>query len=181
MSRRLATSLTALTLVLAGCGADDEPAPLGEENQTSPTLPSATASPTPTPTPSPTPPTATAPSAPAPPPDAGVPEGHGGEDQEGGAGDEEAARTPVDLVLDGEGLTPVRVEVAPFLGIEVTVRNDLPSAAELEVPGRSAPVRLPAGESTRFELEGLRTDRSYTLDAGPGQDARVVAAAAPGP
>jgi len=169
------TTLGVAMIVAVGCGADDRPAPVTTENDDSPSLAS------PTPTPSDTPPTATAPSAPAPPPDAGVPEGHGGEDQAGGAGDEEAARTPVDLVLDGEGLTPPRVEVAPFLGIEVRIRNDLPRDARLVVSGRPAPVRVGAGDERAIGLEGLRRGRSYTIDAGPGQDARLVAVAEPGP
>lgn len=177
MRRALAT--LAATLLVAGCGADDEPAPVRTENDDSPSLASPT--PTPSPKPSATPPTATAPSAPAPPPDAGVAEGHGAEDQEGGAGDEEAARTPVDLVVRGEEPMPRRVEVPAFLAIELRVRNDASGTIGVRVPGTDVAFRVPAGETRGGELEGLRPGRKYAVDIGTGIDTVIVAVAEPGP
>lgn len=172
---------------LAGCGADDEPAPARTENDDSPTLaptatptdtPTATA--TPTATPSGTPPTATAPSAPAPPPDGGVLRGHSGEDQEGGAGDEEAVRVPVDLVLDGEGLTPPTVSVPAFLALSVRVRNDLPRTVRIRIARTGVAFRVRARSARTRRMSGLRRG-TYTVDAGAAGRAELRVGTEPGP
>jgi hypothetical protein len=169
------------TAVLAGCGADDEPAPVRTENDDSPSLaPTATATPSATPAASATPPTATAPSAPAPPPDAGVPEGHGAEDQEGGAGDEEAARVPVSLVVDGEGITPPVVSVPAFLALEIRVRNDLPRAVRIRIARTGVAFRVPARSARARAAGGLGRGR-YSVDAGKAGRAQLEVGAEPGP
>jgi hypothetical protein len=172
--RAAPVALAAVLLLAAGCG--------GEDERASAPTPTPTATPTATPTPIATPspdPTASAPSAPGPPPDGGIDEGHGvqdlreqGEDQEGGAGDEEEARTPVKLVLDAEGITPPSVEVPAFIALRVTVRNDLPRAAR--VRGLGVRFRVPARGRRTVKAGGVRPGR-HTLSAGALGRATVVA------
>ena len=183
MRRRDLAALLAVTAVTAaGCGADDEPSSTPTVRTESPPLPTATPTATETPGRAATPdePTATARSAPAPPPDAGVDEGHGvEEDQEGGAGDEAPARTRVTFVVDGEGITPPSKPVPPFLGIRVTIRNDLPrrirgtytEGGETPTTGRFG---VPARGRRAFSLPGLSRGRHTLEVVGAGQAAIVV-------
>jgi hypothetical protein len=169
---RRAAGLLAVAAVLAGCGDD------GDDRAAAPTP-----TPTPTATAMPSPveePTATAPSAPAPPPDGGVDEGHEvqdarkrGEDQEGGGGDEEAARTPVRVVVDGEGITPPSVAVPAFIALRVTVRNDLPRAIRVRI-GRERRVTVRARERRAIDAGGLRPGR-HAIDAGVAGRGVIVA------
>jgi hypothetical protein len=151
-------------LLLAGCGGDEERAA--------------------PPPPAPTPPTATAPSAPEPPPDSAAPTPEATstprepEKQEGGAGDEEAARVPLDFTIDGEGITPPRVEVPAFLALELAVRNDTPRAQRVTLG--DTVVRVPAGGRRSVRRGGLRPGR-YAVDAGAAGRATLVVGAEPGP
>ena len=168
MSRALLRGLLAGALLLApaACGGEDEPLSSPTVRDESPSLaPSAT----PTPTPTPTEPTATAPSAPSPPPDATGPE-----EAEGGAGDEEAIRTPVRVVIDGEGVTPPRVEAPAFLGLRVTARNDLPRRVVVALRGAHRGVRIPARSERTFDVPGLQPGE-YPIDAGAAGRGTLVA------
>jgi len=166
--RRAALLAAAAAAALAGCGGQAEPGSTPTIRTESPALPTST--PTPAPEESPQ---ATAPSAPAPPPDAGVAQGHGAEEeQEGGAGDEEAARTPVSVVVDAEGMTPPRVVVPAFIALRVTVRNDLPRA--IRVRGLGVRLRVPARSRRSVDAGGVKRGR-YELDAGAAGDAVVEA------
>ena len=169
MRRALLRGVLAAALLLApaGCGGEDEPLSSPTVRNESPSLaPSAT----PTPTQSPTEPTATAPSAPSPPPDATGP----GEEGEGGAGDEEAIRSPVRVVIDGEGVTPPRVEAPAFLGLRVTVRNDLPRRVTVALRGAHRAVRVAARSERTFDVPGLQPGE-YPIDAGAAGRATLVA------
>ena len=168
MSRAAALIAAPLAcLGLAACGGEDEPASTPTIRSESPSL----ASPTPaaTPTAPSTPPTATAPSAPTAPPDATGPEAG-----EGGGGDEEAARTPVRVMIDGEGITPPRTEVPAFLALRITVRNDLPRAVTMALRGGHQGEEIPAGDEASFDVGGLQPGE-YPLDAGAAGRATVVA------
>lgn len=128
-----------LVLTITGCGGGEDPPTAATATPTA--SPAATASPSPTPTAEPTPsPTAE----PTPGPEA----------QEGGAGDEEAPRVPVDVTVDGEGVTPPVIEVPAFFALEITVRNDL----DREVTLRLGDVALtaPPGGRGRGRHPGLR-------------------------
>jgi hypothetical protein len=159
--RRAAALLVAVCL--GACGGADEPSSSPTVRSESPPLPAAS------PTPTPTPPTASAPSAPSPPPDATGPE-----EQEGGAGDEEAARTRVGVVVDAEGITPPRTEVPAFLALRVSVRNDLPRAVTVALRGGHQGERIAARSRGSFDVPGLQPGE-YPLDAGPAGRATVVA------
>ncbi len=172
----------ALAVSLAGCGGGDEgtsatstePDATQTPREGSPSL-APEASPTPSATPMPgatsTPPEASAPSAPSPPADATGPE----TEDEGGAGDESAARTPVRVVIDGEGITPPRVEVPAFLGVRVTVRNVLPRSVRVSLADGDGRRTVPAGRSASFTASGLQPGE-HVLSAGVAGRAVVVAA-----
>ncbi len=166
---RLAIAAVVVAAVLAGCGGDDESASSPTTRTESPPLP------TPTATPSPTPPTATAPSAPQPPADAMK-----GEDQPGGAGDEEEARVPVRLVVDGEGITPPSVAIPAFIALRLTVRNDLPRPVRIRVRAAEVAFSVPARGRRTVEASGLRPGR-YAVDAGAAGRAVLVSGAEAGP
>jgi hypothetical protein len=127
----------------------------------------------------PTPPTASAPSAPEPPLDipAETPtpttESTSPEDEEGGGGDEEAARIRINLTIDGEGITPPTVTVAPFLALELVVRNDTLRRQRVRFRGRGLSVA--AGKRGRLRAPGVRPG-GYEIDAGVAGKVRLVAA-----
>jgi hypothetical protein len=155
-----------LLLALAGCAGSGDSGARTERSE-SPDI-------------APTPPTATAPSAPAPPmdiptetPTATPTETPSPEDQEGGAGDESPARIRVDLTIDGEGITPPTVTVAPFLALELVVRNDTLRRQRVRFRGRSRSVE--AGKRGRLLAPGVRPG-GYEVDAGPAGKVRLVAA-----
>jgi len=175
MRRLLVLGAVVAALAPAGCGGDDE--------ETSQSTPSPAA--TPTRTPQATPPTATAPSAPSPPPDSATPEGGatpGPEEQEGGAGDEEAVRVPVDLTVRASGVRPSTVKVPGFLALELRVRNRTPQAVTVPVEGAKGPGELSVapGQTGTLRLEGLRPGR-YRVDAGAAGSATLVSGAEAGP
>jgi hypothetical protein len=174
MRRALVLGAVVAALAAAGCGGDDE---------TAQSTPSPTA--TPTRTPQATPPTATAPSAPSPPPDSATPEGGatpGPEEQEGGAGDEEAVRVPVDLTVRASGVRPATVNVPGFLALELRVRNRTPNEVTVTVEGAKGPgsLTVAAAETGTLRLEGLRPGR-YRVDAGAAGRATLVSGAEAGP
>ncbi len=160
--------VTVVAAGLAACGGtDDSGGP--KERTESPSL-APTAEPTSMPTPTAEgPPTASAPSAPTPPPDATGPEA-----EPGGAGDEEAARSRLRVVVDGEGITPPRVKVPAFLAVRITVRNDLPRRVTVAVRGVHPPVRVRARSTRSFNADGLQRGE-YQIDAGAAGRGMLVA------
>jgi hypothetical protein len=159
-------ALSLAVLALSACGGDD-PAEPPVSSRTTPAGPTAT--PTPATTPSPTPTVTPAPEATAAP---------GPEQQEGGAGDEEGIAQSARFAYERSGrLAPERVEVAAFLPVRLTLRNDASSEVRVELPTLGVePVVLGPGESRDIELSGPRTGRHELraggavaiLDATPG-------------
>ena len=163
MARAIAIAAACLALAAAGCGEDEEPT-LGGAGDAPATETTSTA------------PRATAPSATAP------PETVPPEEQPGGAGDEEAARSPAFFTGKDGRITPREVRVPPFLAIRVELRS---------VDGRRYGLRfgereLRAGDGGRrrssLTLEGLRPQKSVVgTPLGAGNRVRIVASAEPGP
>lgn len=179
--------LAALTLPLlsaVGCGDDDQPAsddasPSGVTSTTSGTTGSTNTGES----------GETGESAPAD-DDGGVApggsDGGAGTDDQGGAGDEEAARTPVEITTAGNGFsekTPNEVHVPAFIAIEldVTVAGSAPKRLVITRPGGQHLTHVfPAGRRSSYTAEGLRPGRSMIVALGDDR-IEVVADAEPGP
>jgi hypothetical protein len=100
------------------------------------------------------------------------------EDQEGGAGDEEPARVPLEFTLSDSGLTPATISVPAFLGLELIVHNRTSSPAHVELEG-SGSLDVPAGDTARARFEG-RKKGTYSVDAGSAH-AQLIVGVEPGP
>lgn len=160
-----------MLLALSGCGGDDEDA------STTPTRPDTTPTAT-TPTATAETRTETAPpevtetdTTPAVPP----------EEQEGGAGDEEPARTLALFTARDGRIRPRVVRVPAFISVRVELRS--PDGGEYGL--RFGDVTIRAGgelSSTATTIDGLRPGEAITgRPTGAGNPVRVEATAEPGP
>ena len=148
---------------LAGCGDDETvsaPSPTPEATAVVTETPTPTATATETPTP-------TATEQPAP------------EEQEGGAGDEEAARVPARFTVGPDGIDPPQVSVPAFLAIELIVDNRLERPIVVRLEG-AEPLTVAAGSEGRALLDGRRKGRYVVNFLSVGQ-ALLVTGAEPGP
>jgi hypothetical protein len=162
---RLAIATLLVAAALAGCGGDD-----GEQTSATPAAAPSAATDTPTPAETETPaPTATEQPLPSVSP----------EDQEGGAGDEEPTRVPVEFTITDGKITPPQVAVPAFLALELIVHNTSSQQVVVRLEG-AEPMTLAAGDTGRARLEG-RKKGSYVVDAGDAGQAVLVTGAEPGP
>jgi type IV secretory pathway VirB10-like protein len=182
MPLRAAAGALALALVLASgaCGGDDEepettasPPPTTEETTTAETEQTATEGPTTeeetAPRPAPETETETEPPSTSP------------EDQQGGAGDEEPARSLALFMVQNGRVTPRVVRVPAFISIRVELRANDGNTYALTIGGKT----LAVGErvsSVSVTLDGLRPGDAYvgTLQGADGR-VRIEATAEPGP
>ena len=162
----------AALLALSGCGGDDddEPSTTAADTETTPTATVET--PTETEPPEPEPETETSPETePAESP----------EDDEGGAGDEEPARTLALLTARGGRITPRVVRVPAFISIQVELRSADGREYELDF----GDITLVAGGelmSVSATFDGLRPGEAIVgRPRGAGNRVRVEATAEPGP
>ena len=155
-----------LLMVFSACGGDDE------EQSSAPT----TAQPAQTATE--TVPTETEQ---APPETESVPTEATPEDQPGGAGDEEPARTLALFTANDGRITPRVVRVPAFISIEVQLR----SADGEKYRMRFGDVTITAGgglSSVSTTIDGLRPGEAIVgTPEGPGNRVRIEATAEPGP
>ena len=159
MPRPLVALLVAAAL--AGCGDDEtvstpSPTPEATAVVTETAVPTATESPSPT-------------AAEQPPP----------EEQEGGAGDEEAARVPARFVVSASGVEPPQISIPAFLAIELIVVNRLDGEVVARLEG-AEPLTVAAGEEARVRLDGRRPGR-YPIGFGAAGEALLVTGAEVGP
>ena len=161
----------ALALAVAGCGGDNEQSGARPRAETSPT----TSETAPAKSERAEQPPATAPSP------IGTGKTGSPEQQPGGAGDEEPARSLAFLTGRGGAIGPRVVRVPPYISIRVELRSADGLVYELRFGSR----RLRAGgqlaaASTTFA--GLRTGRALVgRHVGRGNDVRIEASAEPGP
>jgi hypothetical protein len=155
---------------LAGCGGDDSQT----TSATPAPPPMATDTPTATPTATPTPPpTATEQPSPTATPTSG-------ENQPGGAGDEEAIRVPAEFTISSDlKISPPQISVPAFLQIEFIVHNKSDQPVDVFwVTGKLMTVQPHDNASTT--VRG-RKKGSYVFTAKPGGDAVIVTGVEPGP
>ena len=113
-------------------------------------------------------------------------DGHGGgherpEEQQGGAGDEEPARSLALLTGRNGRITPRLVRVPPFISIRVELRSA--DGRQYGLRFGRADVRAGGGvASSSTTLDGLRPGSAYTgRPVGAGSRVRIEASAEPGP
>lgn len=109
--------------------------------------------------------------------------GDGGspEDQPGGAGDEEAARTEVVLEFSPQGLEPNEVRVSPFIPVELIIRSD---GAEYDLSYTAPSSGGGANGTTEadFEIDGMRPGQEIEVEErNTDSRARIVASDDVGP
>jgi hypothetical protein len=160
------TAIAALVLAASGCGADDE-----QVGGATTTPPRAEKPPT-TAEPPASQPTETAPA---------LAETGSPEEQPGGAGDEEPARSQALLTGRAGAIRPRIVRVPPFIAIRVELRSADGRAYELRLGAR----RLRAGGqlgSASTTFAGLRPGKALIgRGVGGANDVRIEATAEPGP
>jgi hypothetical protein len=159
-------------IALAGCGGDDKKEVSGTVTSAPPPTQPAPTQPAPTET-APTTPTETAPSE-QPPATSTSPE-----DQPGGGGDEEPARTELEFRGTESGVKPRQAGVAPYISVRVTLTSEDGSAHTLTIAGHTAKVGG-ARTSAFFTLPGLRPGKAYRGTAD-GKPVTILGTAEPGP
>lgn len=113
-------------------------------------------------------------------------DGHGGghespEDQQGGAGDEEPARSQALLTGRGGTITPRLVRVPPYIAVRVELRAADGRSYGLRFGRRAVRAGAEVGSSSTT-LDGLRPGAAYTgRPIGGGNAVRIEASAEPGP
>jgi hypothetical protein len=172
-SSRIFVLIVAIGLLIAvsGCGGDDEE-PSSGSTSTAPTATSTETAtveaPTETEEEAPEDETETAPA-------------ESPEDEPGGAGDEEPARTLALLTAKDGRITPRVVRVPAFISIEVQLR----SADGAKYRMRFGDVTITAGgglSSVSTTIDGLRPGKAIVgTPEGPGNRVRIEATAEPGP
>lgn len=100
------------------------------------------------------------------------------ESQEGGAGDEEGIRVPVELKVSATAVSPGTVTVPAFLPVQITARSTDGQAHKVAVLG--ATLAVPATGSASVQLDGQQRGTSQvTVD---GRDlGEIVVGDEPGP
>ncbi|MBI5106566.1 MAG: hypothetical protein HZB46_16545, partial [Solirubrobacterales bacterium] len=102
--------------------------------------------------------------------------------QEGGAGDEEAVRTPAKYQATDGGLSPRTVTIPAFLAVEIRITSGdgKPHLAQVKAPGARDTVALP-GQPAIIQLKGLKAgDYPIAID-GKGAGTLRVSKDAGGP
>jgi hypothetical protein len=167
----LAAVVIALALAVSGCGGDEE-----ESASTGPTTAMTDTTATET--------EAAETETEQEPPEAETETAHaetGPEDEPGGAGDEEPARTLALFTADGGRITPRLVRVPAFISIQVELRSKDGRKYGL----RLGDVTITAGgglSSVSTRIDGLRPGKAIVgQPTGPGNPVRIEATAEPGP
>ncbi len=100
------------------------------------------------------------------------------EAQEGGAGDEEGIRVPVDLLVSADTIAPPTVTVPAFLPLQVTARAT--DGAEHRVTVAGATLTVGASGTASARLDGLRRG-TYPVSVDGRALGELVVGDEPGP
>ncbi|MEX2194048.1 MAG: hypothetical protein WD844_02075 [Thermoleophilaceae bacterium] len=104
------------------------------------------------------------------------------EDQPGGAGDEEPARSEVVIDFSEEGLSPTEVQVAPFIAVVLVIRSTDGTEYNLSY---TAPAEGGGANGTTeadFDIDGLRPGQKIEIEErNTDSTATVVASDEAGP
>jgi hypothetical protein len=175
VTRRLAPVVIALLLALAGCDGDDE-----EPAGTTEAGPPPTAEPAPTATEETETEQEPAEAEPEPEADEAEPPASP-EDQPGGAGDEEPARSLALFSGEGGRITPRTVRVPSYISIRVELSSEDGEEYGLTFEGETIRVSRGLG-SVSTTIDGLRPGEAVVgTPTGPGNRVRIEATAVPGP
>ena len=171
----------AFVLALAGCGGDDEEPSTSSETQSEATEQPTTA----TETESKTTETESETTETVPPPTAEEPPktktSTSPEDEPGGGGDEEPARSVAVFTGEGGRITPRLVRVPPFISIRVELRSADGQAYGLSFAGETIRVSSGLG-SVSTTIDGLRPNAGVVgIPTGASNRVRIAATAEPGP
>jgi hypothetical protein len=103
------------------------------------------------------------------------------EDQPGGAGDEEPARSLALFTGEGGRITPRTIRVPAFISIRVELRSE--DGREYGLTFGDDTIRVSSGlSSASTTIDGLRpTEAIAGTPTGPGNRVRIEATAEPGP
>jgi hypothetical protein len=153
-------------LVVSGCGSDDPGAPSATHGEGTPATATGAAV---------LPPTTSTPAATATMPTTTAPAttSTGPEDQQGGAGDEQAAVVPATFTFADGGVRPARVEVTPFFTIRLSGVSADGRSHRIGFQGRT--IAIPAGTTRSARFTGLKAG-TYPVDIdGAAGAAEIVA------
>ena len=157
-----------LLMAISGCGGDDEPSSTSATTAPAETATTESES-TPTETEQEPPRTETAPAETSP------------EDEPGGAGDEEPARTLALFTANDGRITPRVVRVPAFISIEVQLRSADGQKYQMRFGATTISVGGGLG-SVSTTIDGLRPGKAIVgTPEGPGNRVRIEATAEPGP
>jgi hypothetical protein len=177
VTRRAAPLVVVLLLAVAACGGDDE-----EQAGTTETGPPPTAEPAPTATEETEAEPEPEPSETAPRPEADEPDPvPSPEDQPGGAGDEEPARSLALFSGEDGRIMPRTIRVPAYISIRVELSSEDGREYGLTFDGET--IRVSGGlASVSTTIDGLRPGESVVgTPTGPGNRVRIEATAEPGP
>lgn len=104
------------------------------------------------------------------------------EDQPGGAGDEEAARSEVILEFSKDGLSPSEVRVPPFIKVVLVIRSTDGTEYDLTFKAPSAGGGANGTTEADFDIDGLRPGQEIEIEErNTNSTAKVVASDEVGP
>ena len=97
-------------------------------------------------------------------PDTDTDEAGSPEDQPGGAGDEEAARSEVIIEFSKDGLSPTEVRVPPFIQVVLVIRSTDGTEYDLSFKAPSAGGGANGTTEADFDIDGLRPGQEIEIE-----------------
>lgn len=115
-------------------------------------------------------------------PDTDTDEAGSPEDQPGGAGDEEAARSEVIIEFSKDGLSPTEVRVPPFIQVVLVIRSTDGTEYDLSYVAPSSGGGANGTTEADFDIDGLRPGQEIEIEErNTNSRSKVVASDDVGP